>query len=208
MSSIKLSDFCNEIENIALSFLDEKTDENYSEMMKAIFHKAELESEKSISDIEKSFINCKKGCSYCCRVHVPVLEPEAFAIAEYLKSKLTTEKLEALKEKIKQIHIQIKYLDEQERIAVNIECAFLDSEGGCSIREVRPLKCRSITSADANACKTAMTMFALDESPFVPMNIKHRSIMDTAFYGLSSAMEKTSMKSASSELSGSVLRFL
>ena len=98
--------------------------------------------------------------------------------------------------------------DEEERIASNIKCVFLGSDDECIIHDVRPFACRSVTSADANACKSAMRMTLFDEYTLVPMNIKHKSINDSAFIGLAEALSERGLDGSSSEITSAVLKYL
>ncbi len=68
--------------------------------------------------------------------------------------------------------------------------------------------CRSVTSADKNACKDAIAMVALGEEISIPMHTKQKQIMDTAFKALARAMESMKQDSKSMEITESVLLYL
>ncbi|WP_303851972.1 YkgJ family cysteine cluster protein [Seleniivibrio woodruffii] len=203
MAGIRIYDFH---ETVYLSVIGSvKAGESPAETMKRIHLLAQQRAAKDISGQEASHMQCRRGCSHCCRVHVPVLCLEADSIAEYLLSSLSEESLETLKSKLRYIKVHIAGYDEQERIVANIPCGFLGSEGECLIHSVRPLVCRSVTSADSEACRRAMTMSVCEENAFIPMNITHKSIYDSAFIGLADAMKEMKIDCRSFEITEAVL---
>jgi len=206
MAGIKIYDFH---ETVYSSVTDSvKAGESPAEIMDRIHRLTQQRTAEDISDEEASHIKCRRGCSHCCRVHVPVLCLEADTIAGYLLSSLSTDDIEELKRKLHYIKVHIAGYDEQERIIANIPCGFLGSEGECTIHPVRPLVCRSVTSADADACRRAMTMSICEENAFIPMNILHKSIYDSAFIGLADAMKDMGIDCRSFEITEAVLQRL
>lgn len=77
----------------------------------------------------RSQINCTEGCHQCCAPRLTVSRVEADMISAYLQDH--PEVVESLRE----IKAQNPHRGER--------CAMLNSEGMCSIYEVRPLICRS-----------------------------------------------------------------
>lgn len=201
------SDIQKNIKSIFNKYLGEsRSEDKITGMMSEIFEYAESEVKKFVSDEERSHMQCKAGCSICCRVNVSVLYPEAVAIKSYLLQNRSAKELDKLKSEMENLVRKIKYLDEDERIFLNADCAFLDGKGACSIYPVRPLMCRSVTSADSEACKTAMSMMALDESVFVPMNIRQKSIMDSVFKSLAEEMRLAGIENRSREVTDQTLK--
>ncbi len=206
MAGIRIYDFH---ETVYLSVIESlKSGESAGETMERIYLLAQQRAAKDISGQEASHMQCRRGCSHCCRVHVPVLCLEADNIAAYLLSSRSADSPEALREKLWNIKVRIAGYDEQERIVANIPCGFLGGEGECAIHPVRPLVCRSVTSADAEACRRAMTMSICEENAFIPMNITHKSIYDSAFIALADAMKDMKADCRSFEITEAVLRRL
>ncbi|XOB64146.1 YkgJ family cysteine cluster protein [Deferribacteres bacterium DY0037] len=177
-------------------------------MMAEIFKTAEITACTLVSETEKEHMECKAGCSVCCRVNIPVLLPEAIAVKEFIIETKSKSEINTLKIEMEKHLGQIKFMDEEERIFINKKCIFLDDTGRCSIYPVRPLMCRSVTSADASACKDAMSMIALNESIPVPMNIKHKNVMETAFKALAESLKEAGLCDKSREITYSVLHAL
>jgi Fe-S-cluster containining protein len=206
MAGIRIYDFHETVYSSVIESVNKG--EGSADTMKRIYDLTQLRAEKNIPEEEASHMQCRRGCSHCCRVHVPVLCLEADTIAEYLSSSLSEDRLEELRKKLHYIKVQIAGYDEQERIVANIPCGFLGEKGECGIHPVRPLVCRSVTSADADACRRAMKMSIYEEHAFIPMNIMHKSIYDTAFIALADAMKSLDIDCRGFEISEAVLNRL
>jgi len=91
-------------------------------------------------------ISCKKGCSFCCYLHVDITSAEADILAEHVTEK----------HQIKQFMVQSNHnldtwgeLPYQDR-----KCAFLVN-GECSVYEDRPMSCRKyLVINDPQKCNT------------------------------------------------------
>jgi len=207
MPGIEISSFYNHIFSLSEGMLRLSTDnEKLIELIREVYNQTEKEASESISEEERKHMDCEAGCSTCCRVHVPVLRPESLIIIEFLKSTRSAEEIEQLKIDMKALCLEIGCLDELERIFANKKCIFLDKDGVCSIYPVRPLLCRSITSADVNACKESISMIAIDQAVNIPMNIRQKSLFDTAFKAVADAMQKHGFPAKSCEITGGVLK--
>ncbi|PLX66638.1 MAG: hypothetical protein C0602_11235 [Denitrovibrio sp.] len=206
MPGLEIGKFYSQILNVVTSNLKLSCDDkSLTELMRLVTELAEEEANRSISKEERDHMDCKEGCCICCRVHVPVLRPEALRIKHYLAENLNEQEQNELLAKMKKMCIEIRCLDEIERIFVNKKCVFLGSNGQCTIYPVRPLLCRSVTSADADACKESISMIALDQDRSIPMNIKQKSIYDTAFKALADGLDQYGISSKSREITGGVL---
>ena len=153
-------------------------------------------------------IACGAGCGACCKVNVAVLRPEAHNIAAYLRRALSVAELDALCERMRRLLVVIRGLDEDERIAANQSCAFLDAQGSCSIYPVRPLLCRSITSTCAEACRSALQINMFDEPRPIVMNMFQKDLMDSAFKALANMWKENGGDSRSQELTAAVYQLL
>ena len=91
-------------------------------------------------------ISCKKGCSFCCYLHVDITSAEADILAEHVTEKHHVEQF------MKQSNHNIenwKDLPYQDR-----KCAFL-VDGECSVYEDRPMSCRKyLVINDPEKCNT------------------------------------------------------
>lgn len=170
----------------------------------------QVENELSIglSASDRDMIACSAGCGGCCRVNVATLSPEAHNIAAYLRCTRSSCELEGLREQMRRMLVVISGLDDDERIATNQPCVFLDEEQNCSIYPVRPLLCRSITSTCAEACRTALCSSMFEESATVVMNMFQKDLMDTAFNTLAQLCEESGEDSRSRELTAAVYALL
>lgn len=209
MASIKYEDITEKARAYALKSMSWADDaESLCRMMHGLFGIADEHVDRDIPSEEKAFAACRSGCSFCCRVNVPVLYPEAVVIASYLKNTLNPTVLGGLKMQMENFVLSVAGYDEEERIAANIKCTFLGRFNECTIHGVRPFACRAVTSADASACRDAMRMPLLEDAVLVPMNIKHKSINDSVFLGLAEALKSRGKNDLSGELTASVLTLL
>lgn len=168
----------------------------------------EEELSAGLRESDSDMIACKAGCGSCCRVNVATLIPEAHNIAAYLRRTRSAAALEELCGRMRQMLVVISGLDDDERIATNQSCAFLDQHGSCSIYPVRPLLCRSITSTCAEACRAALRCYMLNESGTVVMNMFQKDLMDTAFNTLAQLWHESGGDSRSRELTAAVYPLL
>jgi len=94
----------------------------------------EVEKAKIKYSEEGKAISCKRGCSFCCYIHVDISPPEAMRVLSKIN---LTEK-------------QVEHLERQKGYNLNNwtelpyahrKCVFLEN-GECSVYEDRPLSCR------------------------------------------------------------------
>jgi hypothetical protein len=83
---------------------------------------------------------------------VGVTPPEAFAIVEHLKQRLSPEELMGFAARVAERAERTRGLTADERFSPELPCLFLRA-GQCSIYEVRPLVCRGMNSLDARECE-------------------------------------------------------
>jgi Fe-S-cluster containining protein len=157
---------------------------------------------------DRDMIACSAGCGSCCRVNVATLSPEAHNIAAYLCHAWSAAELDELREQMRRMLVIVSGLDDDERIATNQPCVFLDEQQSCSIYPVRPLLCRSITSTCVDACRAALCWNMFEESGTVVMNMFQKDLMDTAFNTLAQMWEERGGDSRSRELTAAVYPLL
>jgi len=157
---------------------------------------------------ERSLVACGPGCGACCVLNVSVLFPEAVAIAWFLKRRFSDEQLESLRDRLQNLLTRTRWLDDEERLFVRAQCAFLDQRGSCMIHAVRPLLCRSITSTDPQSCYDAIAMAPLVGAPSVEMNLFQKQLVDTVYTALAGALEDLGLDHRPRRLSAAVLALL
>lgn len=109
-------------------------------------------------EVEKGYkVSCQKGCSVCCSQLVPLSPPEAFYLADYVRS-LPPERREALEKRFRIIKEAMKRRGLIERLdkiedtgehkilggeyfQMGLPCPFLE-DNSCSIHLMRPFSCR------------------------------------------------------------------
>ncbi|MGE4319444.1 MAG: YkgJ family cysteine cluster protein [Deferribacterales bacterium] len=209
MVSVKDSSFLEQIKKLADGYLENGTDSgNLCRMMKKLFAVTQQHIDQTIPAEQKAMIMCRSGCSHCCRVHVPVLMPEAVIIASYLRNSSNPAVLGRMISNMEKLSLDISSYDEEERVAANKKCIFLGRMGDCSIHPVRPFACRSVVSADDKACRESMRLTLLDEPVLVPINFLNKSINDSAFMGLAESMKDHGIDDRSVEITSGVLACL
>jgi len=93
-------------------------------------------------------IACTKGCAYCCHTFVAITPPEAFRLADAVRSGraagMTADVVRARGAPL----VGVRPGD---RIGRKLACPLL-VDGACSVYRHRPLACRQATSLDLGAC--------------------------------------------------------
>jgi Fe-S-cluster containining protein len=177
-------------------------------VVSALTDRAEVDLVEGLEPSEGRRIACRAGCGSCCVVNVAVLFPEALAIAFHLQRRLPPPGRERIKARLDDLHGAIRWLDDEERIALRRSCAFLDHRGNCGIYPVRPLLCRSVTSTDPEACREAVAMMALGETRPVLMNLFQQELMNAYFLGAANALEELGLDGRGLNLTGAVKHLL
>jgi len=99
-----------------------------------------------------SGVQCKKGCSFCCRMNVDMSLDEGMLLVDYCdenKIKINTKKLKK--------QAPFEGVEKYKKLPfAEWDCAFLDQENGeCTVYEARPLNCRKLlVLSDPNDCDT------------------------------------------------------
>lgn len=97
---------------------------------------------------EKKFYACSEGCHFCCHQRVGSTAIEIVYIATYLKEMRTEEDRARIVRKLEET---IKARPTAE--PTHHRCPFLSGMGNCTIYDVRPLACRSVTSDRSEPCR-------------------------------------------------------
>ncbi|MCR2506990.1 YkgJ family cysteine cluster protein, partial [Salmonella enterica] len=93
---------------------------------------------------------CHKGGSRCCSLHVSLITPDVFFIAENLTKNLSESKLFFI---IKRLKLRADKVEEYIDDSYRMECVFLGkSSGQCVIYNYRPEACRRFFTNDEKDC--------------------------------------------------------
>jgi len=147
-------------------------------------------------------IACAKGCAMCCHTMVSVLPPEAFYLANYIRTQLEPEASRAMIERIVAHDAEHRGKSGAARHVGRIACPMLDPETHlCTVHGVRPLTCRSMHSGDVGACRTAFdTRDAYYPAPSHAMFFKNTQAYydayGTALYGAGLVVEPLELNAA------------
>lgn len=104
-------------------------------------------------------VQCRTGCSFCCHQNVDVTIPEAILVALQLGNEA-----DPRRDAILAAADAFRGLDDDARIATGKPCPLL-VDHRCSVYNVRPITCRSLTSPDAARCQAAMQSLEAGEGP-------------------------------------------
>jgi Fe-S-cluster containining protein len=157
---------------------------------------------------ELSRVACGPGCGDCCVLNVSVLFPEAIAIYCYLERSVMAEERSDLRNRLHELSIATRWLDDEERLFLRQACAFLDRRKLCMIHRVRPLLCRAITSTNPAACREAIAMAPLDGQPCAEMNLFQKNLFDTIYRELGEALRDAGLDHRPKRLTTAVLALL
>jgi len=105
---------------------------------------------------ERATLACAPGCAFCCYHPVDITPPEAFAIAAYLRTTLTSAAGAATYARLTAHADRISGLSYEEHAQARIPCALL-VDGQCSVYPCRPFACRAWNSTSAAHCEAIFT---------------------------------------------------
>jgi Fe-S-cluster containining protein len=115
-------------------------------------------AEQSLAAINQRYrprLDCKKGCSYCCRKPgVLVSIPELIRILEHVRLTFSHLETAELTERARKYEAQMEGKNCDDLVDVSVPCPLL-VENKCSIYEIRPLVCRGFNSTNVDACRAA-----------------------------------------------------
>ena len=95
-------------------------------------------------------IACGKGCSFCCKMWVDATPPETL----FTVKNMPPEQRQRAMEAVERVCSQTSGVDFFDRCGkVNPPCPLLDTEGACSVYEIRPVACRTLVSSNVDDCK-------------------------------------------------------
>ena len=102
-------------------------------------------------------VACRAGCPWCCHLTVTTTVPEVIQISEYLKAAAGERAAGGLHiDTIDEYAECVRGLTLQQRAIRRLRCPIQDPDTAyCSLWPIRPLLCRSWTSADLSKCRQA-----------------------------------------------------
>ena len=121
--------------------------------------------------------NCKLGCSYCCRFHIPMNIAEAHTLAQYIKREFSADQINDLRIRTHQWHAwdssrpgRYPFINIDNKIDISnyIPCCPLLVNGACTAYAARPVICRSHhVSTNPLLCLAANEKNSVQETPVV-----------------------------------------
>ena len=138
---------------------------------------------------------CKKGCAYCCHLHVAVTIPELLLAVGYARETKDAAELAALAARAK--HAAYLARGTTPLTYPMPPCAFLGEDGACTIYAARPLACRGHHSFDVEACRQVF-----ETKKDVPTPKRETLVMlgDSAARGLRDALSELRLDGGTYEL--------
>lgn len=164
--------------------------------------------EGELQALDRSRIACTAGCASCCVVNVAVLMPEAIALVRFLRQIESSGLGVELRERVGALYRKIRGLNEQQRLRLQLPCAFLSHQGRCQVYPLRPLMCRSVSSTDPAACRAALATFDAAQAPPVMMNLHQKQLFDQAFIALADALRAQGLDDRSTRLNTAIFSLL
>lgn len=124
------------------------------DLTKELYEKLDITIKRFIQN-NKIKLDCKEGCSLCCKTpsRIEILHTEAFYMAKHLKNNLNDKELDKLIKILYENKIKLQNKNLLECAKELTPCPLLINDK-CSIYEFRPFVCRLLLSTDYNICLT------------------------------------------------------
>ncbi len=154
------------------------------------------ESIAKIKDRYRPALDCRAGCSYCCRKPgVLTSIPELLRILVYVRSTFCTNEIAELTERARRYAAQMEGRNCNDPISESVPCPLL-VDGLCSVYEVRPLVCRGYNSTNVGACRSAHE----DPNVLVPIFALLKDVTDGATVGSAQRFKEEGFNSSMVDL--------
>jgi Fe-S-cluster containining protein len=145
-----------------------------------------------VKDEYRPSLDCKEGCSYCCRKPgVLVSVPEFIRILDHIRTAFSANDMSALNQRARGYAAQMRGRHFDDFVDDSVPCPFLDQER-CSVYAIRPLVCRGYNSTSVNACRDAHT----NANHLVPIFSVIKDVTDGATVGTSQCLKKAAASDA------------
>ena len=143
-------------------------------------------------------IVCAKGCAYCCHTFVAITPPEAFRLADAVRSGRAAG---MTADAVRSRGAPLVGVQPGERIGRKLACPLL-VDGACSVYRHRPLACRQATSLDLAACVDEFEGRNLTAR--IPISGAYLNHSSNAHITLLGAMRAAGLPTTSFELAGAL----
>jgi hypothetical protein len=113
---------------------------------------------------------CRKGCSFCCRIHVTATAPEIFAIVRAMHA-LDGKLLARMQARIRTASAATAR-DWSRDAFFTYQCPLLE-DNACAVHHARPDSCRGLSSYSAQACEISLAAIAEGRDEAIPLVEEH-----------------------------------
>ena len=149
---------------------------------------------------------CAAGCAFCCYHPVDITAPEAFVMADHMRTALSGAELAAMTARLDVNAERIQALSHDDHALAKIPCALLDN-GQCGIYAARPFACRAWHSTSAARCEAIFNQGdPLSMLPLLDMDLY--SAQWDVVYGVSSSLRRAGLDDRPYELHSMLQRAL
>lgn len=155
---------------------------------------------------DRDLIACGPGCRTCCVMNVTLSLLEGLAIARHVRQMVPAGSQRII-QRLDLLWRTVRGLDDDERLLLRKDCAFLDECGRCGIYPVRPLVCRGVTSTDPQLCAQALAGEVFGEKCLILMHQFQQQVYETLFMGIVTGLEQAGLDGRSFQLTG-LVRYL
>lgn len=183
--------------------------ERNKEELKAVCLKAHKKLDEAFAkelSLSEMTVACCAGCHYCCHVKVDVQPRDIFLVADFIRSRFTPEKQDAVLRKAQENWKRIEPMTLAQHFNAGLPCPLLE-DGKCSVYPVRPSSCREAHSLRAEPCKAFLEN---PESPEVFAELVGGVKMATRaeYLGTSKAFESAGYDSQPYDLNAALIQAL
>ncbi len=113
---------------------------------------------------------CRKGCSFCCRIHVTATAAEIFAIVRALQA-LGEQPFARIRSRIRTASAATAR-DWSRDAFFTYQCPLLE-DNACAVHPARPDSCRGLSSYSAQACEVSLAGLAEGRDEPIPLVDEH-----------------------------------
>lgn len=170
-----------------------------------LMEEAGAQVDRLISDANrrsKPALACKKGCAWCCYLHVSVSPMEVIRIVEYVRSHFSPEETSALRDRAAQAVRVTRGLTSDQHERLKVACPLLVGNQ-CSVYPARPLACRGWNSRSVQPCRHNVE-HAEDGKQTVYFFKKFKEAADSARTGVALALDALPMQNEVLELAAAI----
>jgi hypothetical protein len=136
-------------------------------------------------------VECRKGCSFCCRLKVTGTVLEVVRIAAAIGAGRFPDRRSV----VLSAADKVAGLDDTQRLAGQVPCPLL-IEGACSVYEIRPITCRALLSRSVSLCERQFDVsVGTDDNVPVPSPVTPRLLSACLINGQIAALRDLGLPS-------------